>query len=146
MSDNTERPQWIRPALASGLAVVAAAALVFGVSQLAGDSDDDVTVVSTDDAGASDDDAATDPGEEDEVTGDMTFSTGGQLLPERMNGQDAIDALGDRISTVAERNGKTVDELKDLLLRDSTAYVTPSGMIVYLDDFGQTAPPSSDDS
>lgn len=56
-----------------------------------------------------------------------------EVLPEDMNGQEAIDALGDNIDAVAERNGKTVEELKQLLLRDNTVYVTKTGHIMYRD-------------
>ncbi|MGJ0204219.1 hypothetical protein [Leucobacter sp. gxy201] len=56
-----------------------------------------------------------------------------KVLPREMGGQEAIDALGDRIDRVASRNALTVDELKDLLLRDASASVTPSGDIVYRD-------------
>ena len=60
---------------------------------------------------------------------------GGKVLPEAMGGEEAIEALGDKIEFVAKRNNKTVDELKDLLLRDKTAQVSPSGFIVYNDSF-----------
>lgn len=71
---------------------------------------------------------------EDDVDG--SISGGMKVLPEPMNGQAAIDALGDKIESVAKRNGKTVDELKDLLLRDETAYVSTTGFIGFRDDFG----------
>ncbi|WP_334152131.1 hypothetical protein [Microbacterium sp.] len=59
----------------------------------------------------------------------------GSVLPEAMGGQEAIDALGDDLQAVADRNGKTVEELTALLLRDATAKVSPSGFIVYSDSF-----------
>lgn len=59
----------------------------------------------------------------------------GAMLPEPMGGQEAIDALGDKIEIVAKRNGKTVEELEDLLLRDKTAQVSTTGFIVYIDTF-----------
>lgn len=59
----------------------------------------------------------------------------GSVLPEAMGGQEAIDALGDDLEAVADRNGKTVEELTALLLRDATAKVSPSGFIVYSDSF-----------
>lgn len=59
----------------------------------------------------------------------------GSVLPHPMGGQEAIDALGDKIDFVAKRNGKTVDELKDLLLRDKTAQVSVDGFIAYVDTF-----------
>lgn len=57
------------------------------------------------------------------------------VLPESMGGQEAIDALGDKIDKVAQNNGMTADELKELLLRSKTAQITPKGFIVYLDTF-----------
>ncbi|MFC7945288.1 hypothetical protein ACFUPZ_18685 [Microbacterium oxydans] len=59
----------------------------------------------------------------------------GSVLPETMGGEEAIDALGDNIETVARRNGKTVEELTELLLRDTTAKISPEGFIVYRDSF-----------
>ena len=59
----------------------------------------------------------------------------GSVLPEAMGGQEAIDALGDDLEAVADRNGKTVDELTALLLRDATAKISPRGFIVYSDSF-----------
>lgn len=56
-----------------------------------------------------------------------------QVLPEPMNGQEAIDALGDSLGLVASRNGMTKEELIELLLRDSSAYVSTTGYIVYFD-------------
>jgi len=59
----------------------------------------------------------------------------GSVLPEAMGGQEAIDALGDDLEAVADRNGKTVEELTALLLRDATAKISPRGFIVYSDSF-----------
>lgn len=78
-----------------------------------------------------------DESEEDDVTNTPTPTppnAGGGYLPEKMNGQEAIDALGDNIDAVAKKNGKTTEELKDLLLRNKTAFVTPGGHLVYLDN------------
>lgn len=68
---------------------------------------------------------------EDDVEGPTSFNT--EVLPSPMNGQEAIDELGDNIEIVAQRNGKTVEELKELLLRDETAYVSTRGYIFYRD-------------
>lgn len=62
---------------------------------------------------------------------------GGLVLAEAMNGQAAIDALGENITRVADRAGMSVDELTELLLRSPSAYVTPQGGIVYRDGFGR---------
>ncbi|KJL30612.1 hypothetical protein [Microbacterium oxydans] len=59
----------------------------------------------------------------------------GSVLPEAMGGQRAIDALGDDLEAVAARNGKTVEELTELLLRDATAKISTNGFIVYSDSF-----------
>lgn len=59
----------------------------------------------------------------------------GSFLPEAMGGEEAIDALGDNLEAVANRNGKTPEELKDLLLRDKSAKVSVDGFIVYGDSF-----------
>ena len=56
-----------------------------------------------------------------------------KVLPKAMSGQEAIDALGDKIDVVAKRVGKTPEELKELLLRDKSARVTPEGNIRYHD-------------
>ncbi|WP_026877591.1 hypothetical protein [Jiangella gansuensis] len=62
-----------------------------------------------------------------------------EVLPSPMGGQEAIDALGERIEQVAEINNTTVDELRDLLLRDATLRVGPSGRLMYEDTM--TPPP-----
>lgn len=56
-----------------------------------------------------------------------------QVLTEPLGGQEAIDALGDKIEAVAKRNGKTVEQVEELLLRDKSAKVSTNGYIVYID-------------
>ncbi|PZF79179.1 hypothetical protein [Jiangella anatolica] len=64
-----------------------------------------------------------------------SFAPGGQdVLPRAMGGQEAIDALGERLGDVAELNGMTADQLRDLLLRDASVEVAPSGRLLYDDD------------
>lgn len=53
------------------------------------------------------------------------------VLDEEMGGQEAVDALGDRIDVVAQRNGMTADELTELLLTDPTARVTTKGFVYF---------------
>jgi len=65
--------------------------------------------------------------------GKTTPPGGKEVLDEELGGQEAIDALGDDIDYVAKLAGKSVDELKDLLLRDKSAHVTTQGRIVYRD-------------
>lgn len=67
-------------------------------------------------------------------TGTMRTVEPADLLPEPMGGQEAIDALGDHIEDVAELNNTTVDELRDMLLRDASLLVSPSGRLLYDDD------------
>lgn len=55
------------------------------------------------------------------------------VLDEPKSGQEAIDALGDKIDVVAERNGMTVDELTHLLQTDSTVHISVTGSIYYRD-------------
>lgn len=62
-----------------------------------------------------------------------TLKPTGDILPEDLAGQEAIDALGDDIVLVAERSGKTVEELKELLLRDETVRVSTDGFLYYVD-------------
>lgn len=79
---------------------------------------------------------------DEEAEGDTMEQTpfaGGNLLEKELSGQEAIDALGDKIDTVAERVGKTPEELKELLLRDPSAHVTPKGFVVYRDSFPSPA-------
>ncbi|WP_119696178.1 hypothetical protein [Microbacterium halotolerans] len=133
------------------VAVAVLAVIVFAVSQLWANDDDadptgsDGTTMPTETATADPedegDDVSTDDGSdstdtsgEDAATTEPGEVTGtNKVLPERMNGQEAIDALGDKIDFVAERNNKTVDELKDLLLRDKSAHISTGGFIVYID-------------
>ncbi|TDD67766.1 hypothetical protein E1262_18245 [Jiangella aurantiaca] len=74
--------------------------------------------------------------------GDGTVAPGGQddLLPRPMSGQEAIDALGEHLDHVAELNGMTPEQLRDLLLRDASVQVAPSGRLLYDD---QMTPPAT---
>ena len=77
-------------------------------------------------------------------TGSATLAPGppADLLPEPMSGQEAIDALGEHLDHVAELNGMTPDQLRDLLLRDPTVTVAPSGRLLYEDEM--TPPPTTE--
>lgn len=72
---------------------------------------------------------------EDDVQG--MASSSGSFLDEEMSGQEAIDALGDRLGAVAERNGMTEERLVKVLQNDPSAWVTPNGFIKYKDDRGK---------
>lgn len=127
------------------VAVAVLAVIAFAVSQLWANDDDadptgsDGTTMPTKTATADPDDEGDDVSTDDTNGTDATSTEPGEVtgtnkvLPARMNGQEAIDALGDKIDVVAKRNNKTVDELKDLLLRDKSAHVSPGGFIVYID-------------
>ena len=139
MAEDIERPRWGRIALQAGAGLLVVVALLFGLTQLIGG--DPETAPDSSPLSPSATPTAT-PTETTETTDDEDDDVPGMssdfspLLPEAMNGQEAIDALGDRIETVAKRNGKTVEELEELLLRDETAHISPNGYLVYLDDFG----------
>lgn len=141
MTDTIEHPRWGRIAALAAAGLLVVAALVFGLLQLGGDG----STAAPADASPSPTATATTSstptetsGTNDEGDGDVpgTSSDFNSLLPEAMNGQEAIDALGDKIEVVAKRNGKSVEELEELLLRDKTAHISPNGFIVYLDTSG----------
>jgi len=154
MTEKSTTTRWV---LIVGIAVVAIAAVSLLVYYLAQQSSGDPNEASdptttetsqpTDepedgaDDGSSDDadsDAATD-GDSGSSDGDDTGSDGPAGAPtyldEEMSGQEAIDALGDNIDEVAERNNKSVEELEKLLLNNPSARVTPDGFIVFHDTF-----------
>lgn len=136
VSDSTERQKrTVVIASAAGVVLVAAiAAATVGV--LSGSKDDTAA-----DAGAEAPAAAQQNDEqttnaEDAVDPSQNSSrrlAQGSVLPEPMGGQAAIDALGDNLEVVAQRSGKTTDELEALLLRDSTLRVSTSGFLYYVD-------------
>ncbi|WP_116949578.1 hypothetical protein [Jiangella endophytica] len=134
MSD-TAPQQRRRNVIAVAAAVVVVALAVVVAVWLTSDSDDDPgdgSVAVPSDAAASSTPSAEGtfiPGQED-------------VLTRAMSGQDAVDALGDRLGDVAELNGMSADELRDLLLRDSSVVVTPSGRLLYDDQM--TPPPTSE--
>lgn len=111
-------------------AVIAVGAGVFAITQ-----QPQVVGGSTASPSASESPATTTPtpgAEGDEGTDETTLASS-NVLDEPKSGQEAIDALGDKIDVVAERNGMTVDELTHLLLTDSTANVSVTGSIFYRD-------------
>lgn len=50
-----------------------------------------------------------------------------------LRGQEVIEAIGPRINQVAELNRMTPEELSDLLLRDPSVAVAPTGKLAYFD-------------
>lgn len=117
----------------AAVVIVAAVAAAVGLS---GSSDDDGTVaVGPAETQTDGDGGSTTPDDQQLATGEGTT-----MLPEAMSGQQAIDALGDKLAVVAERNNMTAEKLRKLLLTDSTLHVTPAGSLLYVDTM--TPPPS----
>ncbi len=54
-----------------------------------------------------------------------------QILDQAMGGQAAIDALGDDIEIVADRNSMSVEELKETLLQNPSAKVSRTGFLYF---------------
>lgn len=54
-----------------------------------------------------------------------------QILDQAMGGQAAIDALGDNIEIVADRNSMSVEELKETLLQNPSAKVSRTGFLYF---------------
>lgn len=154
MTENIERPR--RGFLITVVVVVIAAVAViaFAIVQLRGSSGDPEGISGepaetsgpadegttgqgepTDDAEDPDSSAEGSTGEGAEESTQPSPPLSEKVLPKEMSGQEAIDALGDKIEIVAKRNGKTVDELKNLLLDNPSAHVMPNGSIVYNDTF-----------
>lgn len=128
VTKTTERSRTSRLVAGAALTITVIAVAIFGVMQLGGNNQPTMPASEnvTEPAG---------PGiteEGDDVDGYISSIRG--VLPEPMNGQEAIDALGDDIEAVARRNGKTVEELKEMLLRDSSVHISTSGFILFLDN------------
>lgn len=132
MTDTTQSPSRARIALLAILTIAVVGVIIFAmIQQNIGRGGEAAVPTSTASPVATESTGTTDEGDSDV---EMRPSPGpGTYLEESKNGQEAIDALGDKIEVVAKRNGKTVDELTDLLLRDETAYVSPNGFIVFKD-------------
>lgn len=120
------------------LAVVAAVWLTSRSGDDRGDGGDGDRVAVPSEAGA--DESGAQPQPTPSATGSL--APGGQedLLPEPLGGQEAIDALGERLGRVAELNGMTPADLRDALLTDASLRVAPSGRLLYDDEM--TPPPT----
>jgi hypothetical protein len=134
MADTASRSNKNRRILVLAIAAVLVAAGIFaGVTLVNQDPTESIsdraTSTPTPEATASPTDTNTEGGT---VEPSPAF---GSVLPETMGGEEAIEALGENLQVVAQRNGKTAEELTQLLLRDKTAKISPEGFIVYLDDF-----------
>lgn len=134
MTEITERPIGARAIVVAVIAIVIVAGLIIAVASMAGSRTTPPAAEPTTSATETTPPADADD-EGDDVKQSPTPMTSG-VLPKALGGQAAIDALGDKITLVASRNGKSVDEVKELLLRDETARVSTGGFIKYVDDFG----------
>lgn len=135
LAETRRHPNRRRTIVLVVVAIIVVAAAIVGITYLVGNT---ATPSGSDDPGPTETTETTAPAEPDAVEDgdDVELSpTPFRVLPERMGGQEAIDALGDKIEIVAKRNGKTVEELEELLLRDKSAQVSTDGFIVYLDSF-----------
>lgn len=56
------------------------------------------------------------------------------VLPERMRGEAAIQALGSELPEVAARNGMPADELRRRLRADDALWLDPAGALLFVDD------------
>lgn len=128
MSEEHTRPNRRRIIVVVIVAVIIVAAAVFGITYLIGNASGSS---GPDVPGPTETSAPADP-DTGEDGDDVEFTpTPLQVLPEPMGGQEAIDALGDRIEIVAKRNGMTAEQLEELLLRDESARVSTNGFILY---------------
>ena len=131
MAANTEHAHRGRTIAYAVLAVAVVAGGVFGATQLA--SHGEPASSSPYNSSPYNTDAPTDAVTPQKDDVDKPSPLSAKLLPEAQSGQEAIDSLGDSIAVAAKRNGMTVDELTELLLRDQTAHVSTSGFILYID-------------
>lgn len=138
MSDSTQRQKrTVLVAAVAGVALVGAIA-AGTVALLSGTDGENVAAPGS--SSADEDHAGQEPaGEDTEATtpeDDVNEMKpgGGAILAEPLGGQAAIDALGDDLlAVVASRAGKTAEELKDLLLSDSTLRVSRGGGLYFVD-------------
>lgn len=66
--------------------------------------------------------------------GNVAAQIGGTRQNGLVRGQDAINRLGARLPEVAARLGQTAEGLRRVLLTDSTLWVDPNGMLLYVDE------------
>ncbi|MFK4760959.1 hypothetical protein ACI3KS_08505 [Microbacterium sp. ZW T5_45] len=141
MTENVQNSQNPARLVVLGIvALVVAGGIILALIQRNADDADSAAPTSTATSEPTATSDATADGEDNVSDGNATpdpTPVFGKFLEEDLNGQEAIDALGDRIDVVAERNGKTVEELTSLLQHDSTVYITTDGLIMFKDDFGK---------
>lgn len=61
-------------------------------------------------------------------------------LKEKVNGQAAIEALGDQLPGVAEHYGMSAERLQSILRTDSSAWIDQSGHLLYIDAAHEPTP------
>ncbi|MGV3562698.1 MAG: hypothetical protein ACO1ON_05390 [Nocardioides sp.] len=59
-----------------------------------------------------------------------------RVLPRTLGGRQALRVVGEDLAEIAALNGRTPAELRDLLLRDETLVLTPTGRMAYRDEIG----------
>ncbi|BBL58573.1 PKD domain-containing protein [Methylomonas koyamae] len=65
-------------------------------------------------------------------------------LKEKVNGQAAIEALGDQLPAVAEQYGMSAERLQSILRTDTSAWIDQSGHLLYIDsEHEQTVMPDN---
>lgn len=129
---SAEPPENPRPRRGRLIALFAAAAVVVGVAAFAiTQQQSGAPAPSPTPTAEQESDVPTpEPTKETEGDSDVKLGTT-NVLDEDMGGQEAVDALGDELETVAQRNGMTAEELTDLLLTDPTARVTTTGFVYF---------------
>lgn len=61
------------------------------------------------------------------------------VLPRKLRGQAAVDALGDRLPAVAARNGLSSSRLTRILTEDRTAWIAEDGQMFYREEMPAAA-------
>jgi PKD repeat protein len=74
------------------------------------------------------------------LTGNVLAQKGDASVRGLARGQAAINKLSDRLPAVALRNGKSPNELRQLLLEDSTLYVDDTNSLFYVCDAPEETP------
>ena len=58
-------------------------------------------------------------------------------IPQRVNGEQAIQALGNTLPAIAQNYGMTTAEFAKMLRTDRTAWIDQKGRLLFIDDFPQ---------
>ncbi len=68
------------------------------------------------------------------LTGNVLAQKGSASVKGLARGQAAINKLSNRLPAVALRYGKSPNDLRQLLLQDSTLYIDDTNNLLYIDD------------